>query len=84
MPFSAFRKIQAETLVEFPEPPSKSLYKAGFVNLLDRTIKEKLLYIFDDQFEAEDACVYSEELENLIKEIDWVTQPLARRSDNAV
>lgn len=80
----ALHKIQAETLAEFPEPPSKSLYRAGFVNFLDRTIKEKLLCIFDDQFEAEDVCVYSEELENLLKEIDWVTQPLARRSDNAV
>lgn len=67
-----FIRIQAETRAEFPDPPPKSRYRPGYLNILDDVIKEKLVHIFDDQFQSEDIQIYEEQLANLNAAIDWV------------
>jgi hypothetical protein len=71
-----FLTIQGELRDHFPETPPESGYRTGFLSLLDESIADRLLSIFDDQFRAEQPSLYAEQLENLTAAINWVAGPV--------
>lgn len=77
-----FTKLQADFRSEFPIPPEISRYRAGFLMLLDEDLRDKLVRIFDDHFQAEIPGIYTEELGNLCQAIEWLTQPDSNIDEN--
>ena len=76
--FKQFLKIRASTRREHPGTPPQVGYRAGYLQLLEEPIRERLRAILKDQFEPEAEEHHAVPLANLLTAIAWVTQPLPR------
>jgi hypothetical protein len=76
--FTRFLKIWASTRREHPGTPPQVGYRAGYLQLLEEPIRERLRAILKDQFEPEAEEHHAVPLANLLTAIAWVTQPLPR------
>ncbi|MEI8227702.1 MAG: hypothetical protein WCH77_05500 [Planctomycetota bacterium] len=79
--FNQFLKIRASTRREHPGEPPRVGYRAGYLQLLEEPIRERLRAILTDQFEPEAEEHYAVPLANLLTAIAWMTQPV-RSSDH--
>ena len=74
----AFRAIRRSVARDALASRAAAGYRAGFLEMLDPSLRAAVTSMFEQHFESEDEREYADQLERLTTAIDWVTEPFAR------
>lgn len=75
-----FAALRTRTLSEFPSPPEAARYRSGYLDLLDEPLRGELRRVLAQQFDAAPETEHQEQLGNLKRMIDHVTEPMREQA----